>query len=463
MMTSTLREAILEKNISTIIDLINEGADVNVKDFRGYPPLHLVARDKDQQYSIEIANLLIKAGANIDSINDEKRTAVHEAVVSKNFPIFEHLISCGALVNTKDFTEATPLHVVAYYLSNSTDKEEKTKLLKAAETLLNNKADINAKDMNYWTPFHIVAKETNVDVVKFFLKYQPDVNIKLAHGETILNFASRFNKNLEIMQLLIDHGGDVNNPCEDDGSTSLHWACRGCDKKLVKFLLKNGANINIVDDENRTPIFSLLDTYKDSAEHQKKQADVLEVLLTKWPEVNIRDYNDLNILELRLTDTCRTILLQHLAKMENLNLAVHKNLRDIISEKSDYKNYYTQCKEELSTAKSTKVLKDYSITYFNLLMDDKKSLSIYANNKKLIEYFINNDFEKTFPIYGPSIKKKMSKAIKTNRLSDDASESLKKIFPINSNPSHLILRNILSYLDKKDLKNLCELNLDVNE
>lgn len=230
--------------------------------------------------------------------------------------------------------------------------------------------------------------------------------------------------------------------------------------QVLKLLFKNGANINALDNEGSTPLMTMLERNVDV---KGRRIKALKYLLEKWPDVNTFALDRGNVLNVRNDEDCQKIIIEHLAKMEMLNLPIHSSLLNTISENNKLNNHFTKCKEELFIANSTKIHHNYSITFFKLLIVEEKLLIIYGRNQCLTESFKKIDTEKMFPIYGPSMRKKLEKGIKRLCLHNRAEEFLKKLFPNNSNPSHLILRNITSYLEKEDLRNLCELNTELRE
>jgi ankyrin repeat protein len=80
---------------------INQGADLNIRDFLGKSPLHYVA-------SIDAAKLLIDAGADLNVMDNNNRTPLFE-VDDPNVAIY--LIDRGASINLKDKDSFTPLHL----------------------------------------------------------------------------------------------------------------------------------------------------------------------------------------------------------------------------------------------------------------------------------------------------------------------------------------------------------------
>lgn len=125
-----------------------------------------------------------------------------------------------------------------------------------------------------------------------------------------------------------------------------------------------------------------------------------------------------------------------------------------ISNRVDYSNYFSKCVDELDVAKNTKL--EYCwVTFYNLLVDDRKSLKNYAGNADLIEAFENSDYSKKFPIYEAEMGRKMRKGRKRRKLFDESSVLLSDCLPI-TNPSHLIVRDILDCLGTKELAKFCK-------
>ncbi|MBL8872863.1 MAG: ankyrin repeat domain-containing protein [Planctomycetaceae bacterium] len=89
--------------------LIGKGADVNVSTKMGYTPLWIVAsREKEATDNIEIARLLLAAGADTEAfprtVIDEPigRTALHVAVSKLNTELVRLLVVHGADVHARD-------------------------------------------------------------------------------------------------------------------------------------------------------------------------------------------------------------------------------------------------------------------------------------------------------------------------------------------------------------------------
>ncbi|KAK8552862.1 hypothetical protein V6N12_041436 [Hibiscus sabdariffa] len=82
---------------------------VNSTDEEGWGPIHSAASIGN----LEIMEILLSKGANVNVKNDGGRTALHYAASKGWLKIAELLISHGAKINSKDKVGCTPLHRAA--------------------------------------------------------------------------------------------------------------------------------------------------------------------------------------------------------------------------------------------------------------------------------------------------------------------------------------------------------------
>ena len=107
----TLHKACKKGNIEAVKQFLADGADVNAKDDDfGWTALHIAAMSTiDEQ--LEIAELLISRGAEVNAKDNSGRTPLHEAARhSSAKEISALLIAKGADINAKDeISGLTPL------------------------------------------------------------------------------------------------------------------------------------------------------------------------------------------------------------------------------------------------------------------------------------------------------------------------------------------------------------------
>jgi ankyrin repeat protein len=95
--------------------------------------------------------------------------------------------------------------------------------------------------------------DEDVQAVKFFIKYSPAIiNQKNIGGATALHIISR-KGNLEICKILIKNGANID-VIDNEGWTPLMRAITSKNSDLVKFLLDHGADINKLNSVGESPI-----------------------------------------------------------------------------------------------------------------------------------------------------------------------------------------------------------------
>jgi ankyrin repeat protein len=99
----------------------------------------------------------------------------------------------------------------------------------------------------------IAAYKGDVALLREILKTNPDKDLRDSRGATALHDAM-FQTNMEVVDLLISHGYDVNDVSPVDGNTPLHNAVWANNTGAVKILLGKGADKNIKNKQGQTPL-----------------------------------------------------------------------------------------------------------------------------------------------------------------------------------------------------------------
>ena len=156
----------------------------------------------------------------------------------------------------------------------STNKLELFEYLKS----LGIEPNIKTKDGN--TPLHSLAfRQKDGKVAQFFLDNGVNPNQVNSDGNTAFLNAVRGN-NKAIIELLLPLTSEINHK-NKNGYTALTFATRNLSSDNVKLLLKNGADIDCIDNRNRNLITHLYEVYRSNSE------DRFESLLGILKEENV--------------------------------------------------------------------------------------------------------------------------------------------------------------------------------
>ena len=192
---------------------------------------------------IEIIELLINAGADVNAQNEESATALIEAsYIHNNLEVIRLLINAGANVNAQDYDGNTPV-IIASKRGN----------LGLLGLLINADANVNAQDYDGNTPVIIASKMGNIELLDLLINAGADPNIQNNYSDTALTNAIIIN-NTEMVKLLLKSGADPNIKNEDKNTAPLIKAIIMNNTEIVKLLLKSGADSNIKNKDKNTAL-----------------------------------------------------------------------------------------------------------------------------------------------------------------------------------------------------------------
>ena len=201
---SDLEGKVRVNDINAVKELIASGADINQQNERnGYTSLMIAACLRNHE---EMAKLLISEGADIDHQNKRGTTSLILACSFNRVEMAKLLISEGADINIRG---------------------------KDGETAL------------------IAAGCLSQELVELLLLKGADVNAKKANGTGVftecINGVFWKSVTLELAEILLSRGVDIDEAHTSGGSqgfTNLIMAVDSNNEEVVRFLIKNGANVN---------------------------------------------------------------------------------------------------------------------------------------------------------------------------------------------------------------------------
>jgi ankyrin repeat protein len=138
---------------------------------------------------------------------------------------------------------------------------------------------VNIRNEDGLTPLHLAARYNQYDVATALLEKGAIVNARSIHGYTPLHMAANYIANPQVAEILIAKGANVN-ARDEDGNSPLHFAIIRNSELLVELLLKNGADVLMKNENQKTAMelgnenkdFHLSDAYwllNDAAYSQK--------------------------------------------------------------------------------------------------------------------------------------------------------------------------------------------------
>ena len=229
---TALNLAVRKDNRGAVKLLINAGANVDLPDKDTATPLHAATRNR-----IDILKDLIKAGANLEIATDKGGTPLIVAAAVAQYDATIELIKAGSNVNAVDHLGRTPLH------NNVAEDDNLSDRLKITKLLINSGADLTIKDNNEATPLVLAVVNNNSDMAREIItsKRNNGINSQDYKGFSSLHFAASRN-NLEIAELLLSNGANVNIETYNDGLTPIYGAITRCHPEMYDLLRKYGAS-----------------------------------------------------------------------------------------------------------------------------------------------------------------------------------------------------------------------------
>lgn len=231
---TALNLAVRKDNRGAVKLLINAGANVDLPDKDTATPLYSAATAN----KIDILKDLIKAGANLEIATTEKEgTPLIGAAAFARYDTTIELIKAGSNVNAVDHLGRTPLH------NNVAGDDNLAVRLKITKLLINSGADLTIKDNNEATPLFLAVFNNNSDMAREIImsKRNNGIDSQEIRGFSPLHFAASRN-NLEIAELLLSNGANVNIETYNDGITPIYQAITRCHTEMYDLLRKYGAS-----------------------------------------------------------------------------------------------------------------------------------------------------------------------------------------------------------------------------
>lgn len=238
-------EAVITGDLPTLGSLLREDPQlISARSMRSHHAtlLHYVGangvedyRQKTPKNAVDVAKILLDAGADVNSMADMYRgsttlglvaTSVHPMVAGVQIPLLETLLEHGARIDDPGQS------AVNGCLANGRGE--------AAAFLAERGARLDLEG---------AAGVGRLDVVKSFFDEAGILKETATHDQMKSGFAwaCEFGQK-NVVDFLLKNGIDINSRLRHDGQTGMHWAAYTGHSQTVKLLLERGASIDIRDE-----------------------------------------------------------------------------------------------------------------------------------------------------------------------------------------------------------------------
>lgn len=265
-----LVHAIVQDNIEAALYLLDNGADIKVRDINGCTPLHVLANKKALGFWKNGCNLIL----NKILEQEVKFDLVSMAAAFGSLQDVKMLVDSGCEVDDfLEFSNRTALQIAAF-LNN----KEMLKYLLSKTRHINwcdyeNKTAIDiATDEEIISLLRKAGAESSDEIMESINHAQSEVRrFQEGHyyGEALLEASKDgdYEKVREIITMPVEKGGLLLlrfTACNKEGKSALHLAAENGHIAIVEYLLSQGMRINIEDLSGKTPtiIKELIEKHK---------------------------------------------------------------------------------------------------------------------------------------------------------------------------------------------------------
>lgn len=276
-------------SLATVMTLLKHGASYEALNVQGQTPAESALKANNIQGAVAIINA---AHGKRNKLEKEKEMLLkHVQKTQGRFSMGNDLIAdifaaaCDAESNVlMEAIKRNDASLVEMFLEKGSDPDRETAnglrpIFVALEcagapvitALLKRTPDLTARDGKSMTVLQATLesplaqeKESMSIILGALLEQGADATVKYPDGKTLLHHAvsPRFS-NTKIAKLLIDAGAEIN-ARDQDGDTPLHLATHS--RSCTELLLKHGANPNLTDADELTPLLSATTNTKKDKE-----------------------------------------------------------------------------------------------------------------------------------------------------------------------------------------------------
>nr|XP_014282185.1 serine/threonine-protein phosphatase 6 regulatory ankyrin repeat subunit C-like isoform X2 [Halyomorpha halys] len=191
----------------------------------------------------EVVEILFKNGMDVNNHGPFGSTALHRVAETGNIDMAKLFLMYGANSNLTNNFGWTPLHVAALLGDNNTKP--------MVELLLDSGCDVNALTDGGFSPLNLVEAGSNLNFLNYLVKNSD--SLKFDKNRNFVE-SEHLEGQTEALQILLNHGAELDHQDDILGWTALHWAAANGNIRGAKLLVREyGASTTIKSKMGMTP------------------------------------------------------------------------------------------------------------------------------------------------------------------------------------------------------------------
>lgn len=181
---------------------------------------------------------------NLEEKSKDGKSLLHYAILGNAFDVVNELIKRGINVNILDNNLESAIF----------DCARKAKL-ELAKILIINNANLELKNNLGETIFHLASSKGDREFIELLVENKINTNIETKDGLYPVHYAV-LSSNINIIKYLLSLNNQSFSILDKKKNTLLHYAAKTSNDLLIYFLISEGLNINLMNQDFETPLFN---------------------------------------------------------------------------------------------------------------------------------------------------------------------------------------------------------------